>query len=133
MGDPRTPSHIRQLSMCAEHCLWGTRFAGQLGELGVRSGDEALHALSRRVVMATISGPPPPQRAQFDRAPPRATPKLNGALPRAPTLDNGNGWVAPDPAVVAGSGSDERQSKGGIEGLIGRRVAAATEHALEGP
>ena len=29
--------------------------------------------------------------------------------------------------------SAERQSKGGIQGLIAKRVAAATEHALEGP
>ena len=48
-------------------------------------------------------------------------------------LDNGNGRAALDPAAVAKSGSDTRQSKGGIEGLIGRRVAAATEHALDGP
>jgi 1-acyl-sn-glycerol-3-phosphate acyltransferase len=34
---------------------------------------------------------------------------------------------------VAKSGSAERRSKGGIEGLIGKRVAAATEHALDGP
>ena len=57
--------------------------------------------------MATISGSPPRKRAQPDRAPPRATPEHNGAPPRA--------------------------TKRGIEGLIGRRVAAATEHALEGP
>jgi 1-acyl-sn-glycerol-3-phosphate acyltransferase len=38
-----------------------------------------------------------------------------------------------DPPVVAASESAERESKRGIEGLIGRRVAAATEHALEGP
>ncbi|MGZ6615759.1 MAG: lysophospholipid acyltransferase family protein, partial [Solirubrobacteraceae bacterium] len=28
---------------------------------------------------------------------------------------------------------DERRSRGGIEGLIGKRVASATAHALEGP
>ena len=83
--------------------------------------------------MATIPGPPPRQEGQLDGAPPRATPELNGALPRATTLDNGNGRAALDPAAVAKSGSDTRQSKGGIEGLIGRRVAAATEHALDGP
>ena len=30
-------------------------------------------------------------------------------------------------------GAITRQSKGGIEGLIGKRVAAATEHALDDP
>jgi 1-acyl-sn-glycerol-3-phosphate acyltransferase len=82
--------------------------------------------------MATISGPPP-QRAQLDGAPRCATPELDGARPRVTTLDKGNGRPAPDPPVMAESGSAGRQSKGGIEGLIGRRVAAATEHALEGP
>jgi 1-acyl-sn-glycerol-3-phosphate acyltransferase len=59
--------------------------------------------------------------------------EFNGAPPRATTLDNDNGRAALDPAAVAKSGSDTRQSKGGIEGLIGRRVAAAAEHALDGP
>ena len=44
-----------------------------------------------------------------------------------------NGRAAVDPAAAANTGSDKRQSKGGIEGLIGKRVAAATEHALDGP
>ncbi len=83
--------------------------------------------------MATSSAPPPRQGAQLDRAPRRATPEHNGALPRATTPDKGNGRPALDPAVVAESENAERQSKRGIEGLIGRRVAAATEHALEGP
>ena len=83
--------------------------------------------------MAIIPGPPPRQGDQLDGAPPRATPELNGALPRATTLDNGNGRAAVDPAAVDESGSDTRRSKGGIEGLIGKRVAAATEHALDGP
>ena len=34
---------------------------------------------------------------------------------------------------MAKPGSAERRSEGGIEGLIGKRVAAATEHALDGP
>ncbi len=41
--------------------------------------------------------------------------------------------AALDSTVVAESDSAKRRSKGGIEGLIGKRVAAATEHALEGP
>ena len=45
----------------------------------------------------------------------------------------GNGRAALDPAAGGESGGAERRSKGGIEGLIGRRVAAATEHALDGP
>jgi len=83
--------------------------------------------------MPTISGPPPRQGAQLDGAPPRVTPELDGALPRATTVDNGSGQSALEPGPVAEAGSGDRQSKGGIEGLIGKRVAAATEHALEGP
>ncbi len=66
-------------------------------------------------------------------APPQTAPERNGTLPRAPTPDTGGGRTAVDPAAGAKPGSAERHSKGGIEGLIGRRVAAATEHALEGP
>src|SRR6187399_2075388 len=83
--------------------------------------------------MASTSAPPPRQGAQPDRPPRRAAPEHNGSRRRAATPDKGNGPPAPDPAVVAKSESAERQAKGGIEGLIGRRVAAATEHALEGP
>jgi 1-acyl-sn-glycerol-3-phosphate acyltransferase len=83
--------------------------------------------------MATISAPLPEQGGQLDCAPRRATAELDCAPPRATTRDKGNRRAAPDSAAVAEAGSDHRQSKGGIEGLIGRRVAAATEHALEGP
>ena len=82
--------------------------------------------------MATIPEPPLRQGSPREGAPPRA-PELDGAPPRATTLDHGIGRVVPDPAAVARSGSDERQSRGGIEGLIAKRVAAATEHALDGP
>ena len=50
--------------------------------------------------------------------------------PREPHHDNGR---APKPTAAAGPDSAKRQAKGGIEGLIGKRVAAATEHALDGP
>ena len=66
--------------------------------------------------------------------PARATPEPNGAL-RA----RNDCWTTATAGrltirlQLAKSGSDTRQSKGGIEGLIGRRVAAATEHALDGP
>jgi 1-acyl-sn-glycerol-3-phosphate acyltransferase len=83
--------------------------------------------------MATISASRPRQGDAFDRAPRRATPEHNGALPRATTLDKGNGRTALDSAAVAEPGSAERRSKGGLERLIAKRVAAATEHALEGP
>ena len=83
--------------------------------------------------MATISPPLPGRGAQRDRATPRASPEHKGAFPRSTTLDKANGRSALDPAVAAESGSTERQSKGGIERLIGKRVATATEHALEGP
>jgi 1-acyl-sn-glycerol-3-phosphate acyltransferase len=45
----------------------------------------------------------------------------------------GNGRAAIEAGAIAKAGSAEHQSKGGIQGLIGKRVAAATEHALEGP
>ena len=83
--------------------------------------------------MATISSPPPRGWAQPDGAPPRGTPYVCGPLPGATTLDEADGRTAPDPSRVAKPGSAERRSKGGIEGLIGKRVAAATEHALDGP
>jgi len=72
--------------------------------------------------MATIAGPPTGQEAQLDHSP-----------RRGPALDEGNGRPPPEPTATAKSGGDKRQSKGGIEALIGRRVATATEHALEGP
>ena len=83
--------------------------------------------------MATIPSPPLGQGAQLEGGPPRAAPERNGTPPRATIMDQGNGQASPDPAPAAKSGSAERRSKAGIEGLIGKRVAAATEHALEGP
>jgi 1-acyl-sn-glycerol-3-phosphate acyltransferase len=44
-----------------------------------------------------------------------------------------NGQAALEPAAIAKAGSAPRQSESGIQGLIAKRVAAATEHALEGP
>ncbi|MGO9961578.1 MAG: hypothetical protein ACLP50_37330, partial [Solirubrobacteraceae bacterium] len=49
------------------------------------------------------------------------------------TQHNGNGPAAAASGARAKSGSAQPRSKGGIEGLIAKRVAAATEHALEGP
>jgi 1-acyl-sn-glycerol-3-phosphate acyltransferase len=83
--------------------------------------------------MATNSAPPPRHGAPLDAAPPRTAPERNGRLPHPTTQANGNGRPALDPAAVAESENAKRQAKGGIEGLIGKRVAAATEHALEGP
>jgi hypothetical protein len=83
--------------------------------------------------MATSSSHPPRSGYRLDGAPPRASSELLDALRRATTVEEANGRAALDPAAVAKPGSAERHSKGGIEGLIGRRVAAATEHALEGP
>jgi 1-acyl-sn-glycerol-3-phosphate acyltransferase len=82
--------------------------------------------------MPTTSAPPPPHGAA-DGAPPRATPELDSALPSAPAPDRANGRPALDTAAVAESEGAERRSKSGIEGLIGKRVVAATEHALDGP
>jgi len=83
--------------------------------------------------MATSSSPPPRGWAQPNGALPRTAPWLDGALADASTPDKANGRMALDPAAGAKPGSAERHSKGGIEGLIGKRVAAATEHAREGP
>ena len=83
--------------------------------------------------MSTTFVTPPPQGFQGDGAPPRTPFEVNGALPRATTAEKVNGWPARDPAAVAESGDVKRRSKGAIEGLIGKRVAAATDHALDGP
>jgi 1-acyl-sn-glycerol-3-phosphate acyltransferase len=82
--------------------------------------------------MATSSSQRPGHGVHPDGAP-RAAPERNGTLPRGSTPNKGSGRVASDPAVVAESGRAKRQSKGRIDGLIGKRVAAATDHALEGP
>ena len=95
---------------------------------------EALDALEGGIAhgnhpCTTASAGQSSARARHARAP-----ELGWRAPGRERLrDNGNGRVVLDPAAVAKSGSAERESKGGIEGLIGRRVAAATEHALEGP
>lgn len=83
--------------------------------------------------MATISAPPPRSGYRLDGAPPRATAELEDALRRAVNVNEGNGGAALDPPAITEPRRAERQAKGGIEGLIGNRVAAATEHALEGP
>ena len=83
--------------------------------------------------MATSTSQRLEQGAQLAGAPPRTGPERNGTLPRAPTPGQANGRAPLDPGVSGKSGNADRRSKGGIEGLIGKRVAAATEHALEGP
>jgi len=83
--------------------------------------------------MASISSHPPGHGAHIAGAPPRTVPERNGTLPGAPTPDEPVGRTAVDPARVSKPESAGQRSKGGIEGLIGKRVAAATEHALEGP
>jgi len=52
--------------------------------------------------------------------------------PRVPQ-QKGNGRASLAPSGFAAPASVKRQAKGGIEGLIAKRVAAATEHALDGP
>jgi 1-acyl-sn-glycerol-3-phosphate acyltransferase len=49
----------------------------------------------------------------------------------APQSDNGSPPAHPTETTAARTA--ERKSAGGIQGLIGKRVAAATEHALDGP
>jgi 1-acyl-sn-glycerol-3-phosphate acyltransferase len=60
------------------------------------------------------------------------------SVPTAPVKQRaaqheGNGAAVFEPAAIAKAGSAERRSESGIQGLIAKRVAAATEHALEGP
>ena len=83
--------------------------------------------------MATVSSQPPGQGAPLAAAPPRTAPERNGTLPHAPAPDKANGRQGREPAAEADDPSAERRAEGGIEGLIGKRVAAATEHALDGP
>ena len=83
--------------------------------------------------MPTISVRPPPRGYQGDGVHPRSLFELNGVLPGTTTSEKGDGRPAREPAAAARSGDVKRRSKGGIEGLIGKRVAAATDHALEGP
>ena len=83
--------------------------------------------------MASTSSHPPGHGAHIAGAPPRTVPERNGTAPGAPTSDEPVGRTADDAARVSKPESAGRRSKGGIEGLIGKRVAAANEHALEGP
>ena len=53
-------------------------------------------------------------------------------MPR-PAPPPANGWDALKPVAAPGPGSAKHQPRGGIRGLIGNRVATATDHALEGP
>jgi len=46
---------------------------------------------------------------------------------------SGNGSPPAEPTQTTAARTAERPSAGGIQGLIGKRVAAATEHALDGP
>ena len=48
-------------------------------------------------------------------------------------LAGDGGMAARDPVAAAQGGGTKPQSKGLLQGLIAKRVAAATEHALEGP
>ena len=83
--------------------------------------------------MPTSSGRSPRYGAQGDAAPPRATPELNGAPPRVTGVGKGNGREVHDLPLLAAAPGAPPRPKGGIEGLIAKRVAAATEHALDGP
>jgi len=49
------------------------------------------------------------------------------------TQHMGNGGPAREPATLVKPASAKRQSQSSIEGLIAKRVGAATEHALDGP
>src|SRR5690349_11893646 len=83
--------------------------------------------------MASTPAPTPPrQRGHSEVRPRHARREINGALSGSTTV-SGEHERALGPLVVPESGYTERRPKGGIEGLIGKRVAAATAHALDGP
>ena len=54
-------------------------------------------------------------------------------MQRIALVDDGNSRGGREPAVIPKAGFADRESASGIQGLIARRVATATEHALEGP
>lgn len=83
--------------------------------------------------MATISKLLPRQGAQPDGSSVLSMLELGGAVSGRASLDEEIVRAALDAAAVKTSTSTEPRGKGGIEGLIGRRVATATEHALDGP
>jgi 1-acyl-sn-glycerol-3-phosphate acyltransferase len=80
-----------------------------------------------------LSESSPGQRPQPNGTRPRSTPHVNGALSRALPLNEDARDAGLDQVAVAKPKNTEPRAKGGIEGLIGRRVADATEHALDGP
>src|SRR5437660_5420372 len=102
------------------------------GRIWLRSNHWRL-PMKEGLPMATIPAPPLRPSAAPESAPARATAELHDALARARALDNAKGRVVPDRTAMASSGIEERASRGGVEGLIAKRVAAATEHALDGP
>ena len=86
--------------------------------------------------MPTTAAPAPPLRspaAQSIAAPPRSTAERDGVWARAITAEAVNAVATVNSNAAAQPEDPKRRSKAGIEGLIGRRVAAATDHALDGP
>ena len=82
--------------------------------------------------MATIPEPPLRQGSPREGAPTRAPEPAARSRARAcVTMAMAvRSWIRPR---WPSPGAMSANPRGGIEGLIGRRVAAATEHALEGP
>lgn len=79
--------------------------------------------------MATAPATPPRQTSRPEAARLHAARGRERALAATVEKDHGPATLAPAEAAETG----EHRSKSGIEGLIGKRVAAATAHALDGP
>ena len=63
----------------------------------------------------------------------KATSASTATLKQRATQRDGNGRGPPKPGMITESGAAQRRSMSGIQGLIAKRAAAATEHALDGP
>ena len=118
--------------MCAEHCLWRTHSFAVVAWVSVwemrlstrsQEGPHGIHLFTHRP--GTELSSPGRRREQPLSATARSGRADFRRGQRPYGRRSGSRWPKP--------GSAERRSKGGIEGLIGKRVAAATEHALEGP
>jgi 1-acyl-sn-glycerol-3-phosphate acyltransferase len=55
------------------------------------------------------------------------------SLEQSTAQHNANSRATVEPAAAKTARAVERESAGGVQGLIAKRVAAATDHALEGP
>jgi 1-acyl-sn-glycerol-3-phosphate acyltransferase len=108
----------------------GTVLHGDDDDVDVKIGVEKVSGLARLPGAALVLLIP--MSASMTPAKRRAA-QHNGDGPPAPVPAAGYARPAPEPAAVAKPTSAKPQSQSPIQGLIAKRVAAATEHALDGP